>query len=83
MTTNSIDQAGPARGIRAVNPSNTEDLPLPARALEVTTAGNIKITDGTGHTATWAVGVGPFRCRVRRVWDDDLTAVIAWAYVDG
>lgn len=59
----------PASHLAAVTPSDTQDLPVASRALNVAGAGSIRVTTVKGDTATITVAAGiPFPVRVTRVW---------------
>lgn len=56
-------------------PNDGADLPNDTRGLIVGVAGNIKITDDTGATDTFALPAGgPYPVRIRRVWATGTTA---------
>lgn len=65
----------PATHILPVTPSDTADLPHASRALNVATAGALRVTTIGGTTGTVYVAAGvPFPVRVTRVWQTGTTA---------
>jgi hypothetical protein len=49
-------------------PNDGADLPNDTRCLIVGVAGNVKLTDDKGDTDTFALPVGAFPIRARRIW---------------
>lgn len=59
----------PATNLHAVTPSDTEDLSAASRAINVATAGEVRITTVGGTTETVYIAAGiAFPVRARRVW---------------
>lgn len=48
----------PATRLHTVTPSDTQDLPWPARALTARTDGQVRVTSVDGDTATFFLGAG-------------------------
>ena len=59
----------PAQGLLAVIPSDVTDLPTATRGINVTVAGNVRVTtvDGSEGTVFVAAG-GVFPIRAARIW---------------
>ena len=59
------------------NDSDTEDLPVPAIGLYITTAGAIRFIDADGNDSGSAIAfpVGHFPVQVTRIYATGLTAV--------
>lgn len=65
----------PASHILEVTPSDTEDLPVASRALNVASEGIVRVTTVGGDTANVSVVAGvPFPIRCTRVWASGTTA---------
>lgn len=65
----------PASRLQAITPSDTADLSLASRALNVATSGMVRVTTVGGDTGTVHVVAGiAFPVRVRRVWATGTTA---------
>ena len=65
----------PATRAHAVEPSDTADLPLASRALNVAQSGLVKVTTTKDTTAQIYIAAGvPFPIRVVRVWATGTTA---------
>jgi hypothetical protein len=65
----------PATHLETVTPSDTDDLALVSRAINVATSGSIRVTALDGSTETLHVTAGiAFPVRVRRVWATGTTA---------
>jgi hypothetical protein len=65
----------PASHLEAVTPSDTVDLPNVSRALNVATAGQLRLTTVGGTTQSVYVAAGmAFPVRARRVWQTGTTA---------
>lgn len=65
----------PATRAYAVEPSDTADLVLVSRALNVAQAGLVKVTTTSGTTAQVYIAAGiPFPIRTVRVWATGTTA---------
>ena len=65
----------PASRISAVVPSDSNDLPFVSRALNVATAGAIRVTTRDGDTGTVFVAAGiAFPLRAARIWATGTTA---------
>lgn len=65
----------PATLLQAVTPSDSDDLPTVSRALNVATAGQVRVTTvgGTTETIFLAAGIA-FPVRAARVWATGTTA---------
>ncbi|WP_300019923.1 hypothetical protein [uncultured Roseobacter sp.] len=79
MTDNFRDFTGglesPATHLVETSPSDTGDLPMTSRALNVGTAGTLRVTTIGGTTATVYIAAGiPFPVRVTRIWQTGTTA---------
>ncbi len=65
----------PARRLHEVTPSDTADLPWPARALTCLVEGDVRVTSSGGDTATLHMFAGGcLAVQVRRVWATGTTA---------
>ncbi len=65
----------PASHVFAVTPSDTVDLPVACRALNVASEGIVRVTTVGGDTASIAMAAGtPFPIRCTRVWATGTTA---------
>ncbi len=65
----------PASRLLAVTPSDTADLAVASRALNVAQAGLVRVTTVAGDTGTVFIAAGvPFAIRVSRVWATGTTA---------
>jgi hypothetical protein len=65
----------PATHLHAVTPSDTEDLSAASRAINVSAAGEVRITTVGGTTETVYIAAGiAFPVRARRVWLTGTTA---------
>lgn len=65
----------PATNVFEVIPSDTTDLPVSSRALNVAQEGIVKVTTVAGDVASVAIAAGvPFPIRVTRVWATGTTA---------
>lgn len=65
----------PASHIAAVVPSDTEDLTLVSRGLNVATSGTVRVTTVSDETATVFLAAGSaFPIRVKRIWATGTTA---------
>lgn len=65
----------PAAHLYAVTPSDTDDLPIACRALNVGATGTVQVTTVGGEVATITVAAGicfPIRCT--RIWATGTTA---------
>lgn len=61
--------SSPPNRAYAITPSDSADLPLFTRALNVTASGTVKITTVSGDEATLSVVAGiAFPIRARRIW---------------
>lgn len=59
----------PASHLQTITPSDTEDLPIVSRALNVSTTGQVRVTTISGTTQSVFVAAGiTFPVRARRVW---------------
>ncbi len=71
----SVSLESPASNIMEITPSDTEDLPVASRALNVATEGVVRVTTVGGDTASIVVLAGvPFPIRCARVWATGTTA---------
>jgi len=65
----------PATHLIEVVPSDTVDLSVSSRALNVAASGSVRVTTVGGDTATVAIAAGStMPIRVRRVWSTGTTA---------
>lgn len=65
----------PAARVQAVVPSDTSDLALVSRALNVAQSGSVQVTTVGGTTAQVYIAAGiPFPIRTVRVWATGTTA---------
>ena len=65
----------PASHLALVTPSDTADLPVASRALNVATTGSVTVTTVQGDTATVTIAAGiPFPVRAARIWETGTTA---------
>lgn len=65
----------PATHIANVTPNDANDLPVASRALNVATAGSVRVTTVGGDTGDVYIAAGvPFPVRVTRVWSTGTTA---------
>ncbi|HDR28350.1 spike base protein, RCAP_Rcc01079 family [Rhodovulum sp.] len=65
----------PAVCLLAVEPSDTQDLAVASRGINVATSGSVRVTTIGGSTATVYVAAGgAFPLRVRRIWQSGTTA---------
>lgn len=65
----------PAEHAASVTPSDTEDLPTPARGLYVGTSGDVKVVTIHGESVTFSnVPIGILPVRAKRVYDTGTTA---------
>ena len=77
--------SSPARNIALVAVDDANDLPNVAKAIEVQTAGNIKLTTLGGSTITKYFSVGYHPIAVKRIWStgtDAGTAATLYALYD-
>ena len=73
--THATSLESPAIRAQAVTPDDAADLPRATRALNVATAGAVRVTTVTGDTAVISIAAGAvFPIRVTRVWAADTTA---------
>lgn len=82
LTERSPTLSSPARNIAAVTPDDATDLPNEAKAIEVQTAGNIKLTTVGGTTITKYFWVGYHSLEVKRIWSTNTTASGIFALYD-
>lgn len=65
----------PASRLIPVTPSDTADLPMASRALNVAQAGFVRVTTIAGDTGQVHIAPGiPFAIRVSRIWATGTTA---------
>ncbi|KPP83940.1 MAG: hypothetical protein HLUCCA08_00365 [Rhodobacteraceae bacterium HLUCCA08] len=65
----------PATYLFEVTPSDTVDLPVASRALNVAQAGSVRVTTLDGSVGAIHVGAGmAFPLRVKRIWATGTTA---------
>ena len=65
----------PASFLQDVTPDDANDLPVISRALNVATAGTVRVTTSGGDTATVTIVAGvAFPVRARRIWATGTTA---------
>lgn len=65
----------PAVGIRQVTPSDTADIYMASRAINVATTGAVRVTTVGGTTETIYIAAGiAFPIRAQRVWQTGTTA---------
>lgn len=65
----------PPTRLYLATPSDTTDLPLASRAVNVATSGTIRVTTTQGDVATIFVAAGvAFPVRASRIWSTDTTA---------
>jgi hypothetical protein len=75
------DQSSPAIGVKLVSPSDTLILDPPARAIHVTAAGAIRITDARQNDVTVPdVPVGIWPVRASQIWATGTTATVSAIY---
>jgi hypothetical protein len=74
ITDFSVNDSGSAKGAFAITLAD-EDLSVPARALWVGTAGNLKVTMLDGSTATFNNAFGFMPIAVKRVWSTGSSAL--------
>lgn len=59
----------PATHLAEATPSDTEDLPMASRGINVATSGSVRLTSVSGQIGTIYVGAGiAFPIRARRIW---------------
>lgn len=67
--------ASPANRLITIAPSDSSDLPFVSRAINVATAGAVRVTTREGDTGTVFVAAGiAFPLRAARIWATGTTA---------
>lgn len=65
----------PASRLAAVTPSDSVDLAVTSRAINVAAAGNVRVTTSGGDTVTVHIAAGiAFPVRAQRIWATGTTA---------
>ena len=65
----------PASHLLAVTPSDSQDLQIASRGINVATTGTVRVTTVSDETATVYIAAGlAFPLRVKRIWATGTTA---------